>query len=521
MHRSRKGNLASVILILIILTALGAGAYTLFQDMDSPEVVLSPQTGRTSPKQEFTLTASDKTSGIRSINVSARKNDRTYTILDKVFDKPQHSETVTFTLADTGIKEGSLELEVKVADSSNAGFGKGNKITRAFPMVVDTTPPRFDVKTMPPYIRRGGTGCVLYGMNKEVVKTGVKVGDLFFPGFKQPNGEYLAFFAFPYYMAPNEYSPSLVAEDIAGNTGSIPLAVNRINREFKRDVLDISDNFLANKMPEFEEQVPGQMSGVERFIKVNNDLRKSNQEKLKEVGQKSSPKIMWQGAFQRLPNAAPRAGFADHRTYMYNKQKIDEQFHLGHDLASLAQAPIPAGNDGIVVFTDNLGIYGNLVIIDHGCGLQSLYSHMTDISVAVGQEVKRGDTIGRTGKTGMAAGDHLHFGFTVSGIEVIPTEWLDSHWIKDNVVDRIVSAGGTMPAMIDNQPEEPAAPRQQILPASGSQKKGAPAKPAPAKVAPAKVAPAKAAPGKATPAKPVQSKPAPAKPAANNKQPNR
>ena len=447
MQKSRRGNLASVIVITILFIFLGGGAYLIFKDTTAPTMLLSPISTRTSPKQEFTLVAADEKSGIRSINVNVRKGDRSYPILSKTFSETQASETVTFNLTSTGIKEGNLELEIKVADASYAGFGGGNVSTQNYQMQVDMTPPRFDVKTMPPYIRRGGTANILYSVNKDVVKTGVKVGDNFFEGHKQASGEYLAFFAFPYNLLANEYAPSLMAEDSAGNIGSIPLAVNRIHREFRHDNIEISENFLATKMPEFEVDVPGQMSNLERFIKVNNDLRKANQDKLREIGQKSHPEILWEGAFLRLPNAATRAGFADHRSYFNNKQKIDEQTHLGQDLASLAQSPVPAANNGIVAFTGDLGIYGKLVVVDHGCGLQTLYSHLTDISVEQEQKVKKGDTLGRTGKSGMAAGDHLHFGVTVGGIEVMPIEWFDSHWIKDNIIDRVVSAGGVMPSI--------------------------------------------------------------------------
>jgi len=128
--------------------------------------------------------------------------------------------------------------------------------------------------------------------------------------------------------------------------------------------------------------------------------------------------------------------FAERRTYKYNDEVIDTQVHLGYDLASVKQAPVNASNAGKVVFVGNLGIYGNAVIIDHGWGLQSIYSHMSQISVKEGDEVKRGTIIGNTGATGLAAGDHLHFGIALHGIEVQPIEWWDPHWIKDNITSK-------------------------------------------------------------------------------------
>ena len=127
------------------------------------------------------------------------------------------------------------------------------------------------------------------------------------------------------------------------------------------------------------------------------------------------------------------ASFADYRTYRYNGQIVDHQTHLGFDLAGLQHMPIQAANDGVVVYAGFMGIYGNAVILDHGCGLQTLYGHMSSIDAKPGETVKRGQVIGRSGETGLAGGDHLHFTVLIDGIPVNPTEWWDPHWIHDRI----------------------------------------------------------------------------------------
>jgi murein DD-endopeptidase MepM/ murein hydrolase activator NlpD len=169
----------------------------------------------------------------------------------------------------------------------------------------------------------------------------------------------------------------------------------------------------------------------------------------------------------RLPNSKPMAAFADHRSYVYHGREVDRQVHLGQDLASLKGAEVPAANNGVVVFTGPLGIYGQSVILDHGRGLFSLYSHLSKINVAKGQKLNKGEMLGNTGATGMAGGDHLHFSIMIQGKFVNPLEWWDPHWIKDQVNRQLASAAPAKPA--------PAA---------------APAKPAPA-AAPARPAAAK------------------------------
>ena len=106
----------------------------------------------------------------------------------------------------------------------------------------------------------------------------------------------------------------------------------------------------------------------------------------------------------------------------------------------MRNADVPAANSGRVVYTGDLGIYGNLVVIDHGLGLMSLYSHLSEIQVNKGDVVKKGQTIARTGSTGLAFGDHLHFGMLVGGVEVTPLEWIDPKWIRDNITGRLEAA---------------------------------------------------------------------------------
>jgi murein DD-endopeptidase MepM/ murein hydrolase activator NlpD len=129
------------------------------------------------------------------------------------------------------------------------------------------------------------------------------------------------------------------------------------------------------------------------------------------------------------------AGFAEHRTYYYNNAEIDQQVHLGIDLASTKRADIKAANRGNVVFAEYLGIYGNTIILDHGQGIFSLYSHLSQIGVAVGELVDKGAIIALSGASGMAGGDHLHFSVLINGIFVTPLEWWDKQWLQLNIED--------------------------------------------------------------------------------------
>jgi murein DD-endopeptidase MepM/ murein hydrolase activator NlpD len=129
--------------------------------------------------------------------------------------------------------------------------------------------------------------------------------------------------------------------------------------------------------------------------------------------------------------------FADNRTYIYKGQKVDQQVHLGFDLAVTAHTPIPASNDGKVLWASDLGIYGNCIVLDHGYGLQSIYGHLSEFQVKVGDMVTRGQIIAKSGATGLAGGDHLHFSMQLDGIQVNPLEWWDGHWIHDRILSKL------------------------------------------------------------------------------------
>jgi murein DD-endopeptidase MepM/ murein hydrolase activator NlpD len=99
--------------------------------------------------------------------------------------------------------------------------------------------------------------------------------------------------------------------------------------------------------------------------------------------------------------------------------------------------PVVAANSGRVVWARRLGIYGNCIVIDHGYGLQSIYGHLSEFGVKEGDMVAPGQEIGRSGSTGLAGGDHLHFSMQVDGVQVNPIEWWDEHWIKDHMRRRL------------------------------------------------------------------------------------
>ena len=239
------------------------------------------------------------------------------------------------------------------------------------------------------------------------------------------------------------------ARDAAGNEVTTPVEHQPFVKKFVQSKIPIDQRFLDRVVPAIASNTPdlkidtGSPEGLLKgFLEINGNLRKKNGDFIASLAEKSEPRMLWTEAFAQMGNSQVESRFADRRTYYFGDQEIDKQVHLGFDLATVQQAPVHASNAGKVVFADFLGIYGNCVILDHGLGVQSLYAHMSTIGVKVGDSVTKGQELGRTGSTGLAGGDHLHFTMLLQGTPVNPVEWWDPHWLQDRVNRKIKEAGG-------------------------------------------------------------------------------
>jgi murein DD-endopeptidase MepM/ murein hydrolase activator NlpD len=400
--------------------------------------------------QSLSVTVSDPQSGVRKIWIGLLKDGAETVLLKK--DLPsagiimggkdlKTSFTINIEPKSMGITDGKAMLRMAATDYSWRNWLRGNTAYLEKEVIIDTKPPDVEILSRIHNISQGGSGVVIYKLSEPCDKSGVVVGENFFPGysgyFKDKN-LFMAFFALNYQQGPGTRI-FVKATDFAGNDAKAGFPYYIKKRSYKKVSIHISDRFLNMKMPEFNigESPDSNTPLVDKFLKVNRELRTSNSEKLLEIASDPTKKLYWNNSFLRFPNSARESSFADHRKYIYKNHVIDQQVHLGIDLASVAHSPIPAANNGKIIFTGYLGIYGKTVIIDHGFGLFSTYSHLSGFNVKEGQVVSRGEIIGHTGSTGLAGGDHLHFAMLVHNTFVDPVEWWDATWIKNNITGKI------------------------------------------------------------------------------------
>jgi murein DD-endopeptidase MepM/ murein hydrolase activator NlpD len=319
---------------------------------------------------------------------------------------------------------------------------------------VRLTPPQVGAASQFHYINHGGTEMVVYRVNPADAASGVRVGEHEYPGFPAAGagvattdpGLRVAFFALLWNQDVNT-PVTLFARDSIGNESAANFDHRVFAKSFRSSRIEVSDDFLQRVVPpilqsspDFRVDDPANL--LESYLRINRDMRVENNAQIKALAAQTAPEILWEGAFKQLINTAVESGFADQRTYVHNGQEIDEQVHLGFDLASTTAAPVLAANNGRVIHAGWLGIYGNCVILDHGMGLQSLYAHLSQIAVNVGDAVTTDQQLGRSGSTGLAGGDHLHFTMLLNGNAVTPVDWWSAQWVEDRVMRKIREAEG-------------------------------------------------------------------------------
>ena len=435
---------AAGLVVAAVLVWLAAGRL----DFDDPTVTLKTPVEVVGAKTGLTIEAGDLTSGLREVKVTFSQGDQSKVVAERTFppggDRGEPvSVPVVLEPQALGFKEGKATLTVEARDRSWRNLFRGRLASLKQEVVIDLVPVNLAFQAVSHLLHAGGTGTICYRLNKEVKDSGVLVGNRFYQGFPNPKGtkgEYVVLFPVPQ-EGPAAFRVDLVARPSLGSEVKQAVSLHAKPRRWRHDSISLSDGFLRKVAESFPAANPNDLLGA--YLDVNRNMRRANHELFQKVSAHSNPQPLWSGAFRRF-FGKPMARFGDRRTYLYQSKAVDQQTHLGEDLASLVNSPVYAGNNGVVVLAEPLGIYGQTVILDHGLGVFSSYSHLSKIDAKVGDRVEKGAVLGQTGTTGLAVGDHLHFAINLQGEFVDPLEWWDPHWLKDQVEG--VWAGATTAA---------------------------------------------------------------------------
>ena len=400
--------------------------------------------------------------GIKSFTASISQNGQTRRIFEDITKSNQPTRTYQFSAgrkqADF-LKEGAAKLIVQA--KSNDLRGRNSTFEQDVQVVL--RPPTIVPDGHQHYINQGGAELVTLELGGSWSDAGVRAGHYAagtfpMPGEPDSSNHRFSLFPFPWDLSSNTI-PVAYARNEAGTEVTGSFWVKVFPKRFRESKIALSDKNMSKVVGELDPGGSGNL--VDRFVKLNRQMRQENSQKVYELRTNTEKKILWSGPF--IPVKGTRESFfADKRSYIYNGRKVDEQVHLGYDLAQTQNSPVKAANSGKVIYADRLGLYGNCVIIDHGYSLQSLYGHMSKLLVKVGDTVGKEQQIGVSGATGMAFGDHVHFSMMIAGVQVDPKEWWDEHWIHDRILSKIGSPAerAAAPSAPVGEPAQPARGRR-------------------------------------------------------------
>ena len=431
-------------LAILLLLVLVVAPIVLFVASEVPSLQLPPTLnaiGRATPVT-VRITAPH---GVRKINAYLEQNGARYPLGEQKepthrFRWPRHVPDASWTFTAGTQNEPKLtdgKAQIVVEATSNDFRAQRTQVAKD--VVVVTRPPSLSVDSEQHYLYRGMAELVSFNVSGYATDSGVAVGNYHFRSWPMPGGKpgLFSIFAYPW-DTPANVLPVVFATDAAGTSVTSSMVVVFPKKEqpkYRVRDLAVDDKFLQKVVNELDPNGTGDV--VSRFVKINHEMRQANNKLLSDLRSKTEPKFLWSQPFQQQPNSKVESNYADLRNYIYQGKKIDEAVHLGYDLSITQHVGVQASNDGRVIYAAPLGIYGNCIVVDHGYGLQSIYGHLSEIDVREGDMVKKGQVMGKSGMTGLAGGDHIHFSMQLDGVQIDPREWWDAHWIHDHIANRV------------------------------------------------------------------------------------
>lgn len=428
----------------LIFLLIGFGIFSVINlgilEKNNPTIHF-PDKFYTNLKAPISIRVTDDT-GVKEIKISLLNGDETQTLLTKKIEDKSNDVNISFNFPqNTNKKEYSLQIEA--VDDSFSNFFAGNKSVLNTKFIIDTKRPELYTLNQSYKIEKGGSAAVVFSAKDDIELEELYIqtdsGHRFKPTPFVKEGFYASLVAWP--IHDDNFGATVVAIDKAKNKSTARIRYYFQDRKYKVSKIALNDRFLNGKILDLANQYaqdPDRLDKIGKFKFVNETLRTSNEDKIKQITSKVPEKMLdrfFIRPFYPIRNGAAVASFGDHRYYTYNGSEISESYHLGLDLASIAGADIKINNSSVVVFGEDNGIYGLNLILYHGFGLYTLYGHCSTNMTNLGDKISSEKVIATTGATGLALGDHLHFGVLVQGIEVRPEEWMDTKWMKDNIYD--------------------------------------------------------------------------------------
>ncbi len=469
-----------ILLLIVFLAALAPVAligwrelYVNFLEPNPPQIrVIEGPRGIGITPVNLVLELEDSESGLDEVVIRLKqKRDEKEILRKKLNGKHVARIEVPFSGSESGLQEGEVELEIRTFDKS-LWSTRGEK---SFQLPVDYKKPYLEILSTQHNAREGGAQLIFYRVQDEhLALSGVKVDDHTYAGypargldkaFENFPDVYAAFYAIPLAQGEQKRKIRLFAEDRVGN-GVTEKFYNKVaERRMRERVASMSEGaflqfvsqVVQKNLPILEKQAAsiGQTlqfktpentlsRAVEEFQLIERRLKPINESQIEGALKANRTDQLWDGAF--LPQSGVvRSGFGEVVTYYVNKSPIEKHLREAFVLGVGAEGDnVYAANDGTIVFSTDLGVYGSTIIIDHGFGLASVYGSLGRMSASTGQDVSAGHVLGTYGSSGLAERKQLFFQIRVHGTPVDPTEWLSKSWYHAHVNSKIEDVKRTL-----------------------------------------------------------------------------
>lgn len=299
------------------------------------------------------------------------------------------------------LENGPHEINIKAVDSS-----KNQHQTEVnIPFYVDNMP--LEVYTIKKNhaleVKQGNTLKIYFQSNKKIKKAYINTLGVTIPFIQETPRSFIyeAFIPISVEEIPNEYVGLIEIEDFVGNRAKIDILYTITEGSFKSETIG-----LSNKKFEDEE----------------GKSEKEYSELLIKLSLESPIEKNWHGSFY-LPCDSKRitTEFGVIRT----SKERGKYRHNAIDLAAQPKSSVWATQDGKVIIKDKFVHTGNVIVLDHGCGIVSIYAHLDSFAdIELGSIIKKGKLLGKIGMTGYATGYHLHWEIRINNIAINPMEWI-------------------------------------------------------------------------------------------------
>ena len=461
---------AAVVIALLAFVPLGfrvlKNVYFRIAEKTAPEIVVEElPNGLGNAAAQIVFVVKDEGAGLDEITIKAKQRSFAQDLYLKEFRSKISDQKIALSVnaRDLGLREGTAHITVTAFDKS---FWN-NKSVSNFNLEVDYRAPKLTVLSAQHNAAEGGVELVFYRLNEDggAARSGVRAGKQYFPGFPASALDpafldvpdvHFAFFSAPLRVEGEESRIRVIAEDQTGNLASRSFYYRVQGIPKRKKLLRLSDRFMNERLEsvykhwledaatfERKEQVYYPASTVEEKLERLRAVRKGYSEflneKAKSLFAKPKAELFWQDVFNHPRGALGRAGFGDNIRETYEDRFADEYTNKELVLGLQAGKKVQAAARGVVIFAGRFGTSGKTVLLDHGFGLVSQYSHLGSFECTEGDRLDAGEAVGRAGRTGLVDQAGYSFSMRLHGEPVRVIEWLDRNWIQGHILDKIAA----------------------------------------------------------------------------------